>query len=95
MDKLKFKKELENRNFSICIDMIRSELISIIKDAILKKDKYFSYSTSKDLYEKSVQVLDNKKYINAANIIYHADIMEDSDEIILYDLIETYKDLIS
>ncbi len=95
MDKLKFKKELENRNFSICIDMIRSELISIIKDEILKKDKYFSYSTSKDLYEKSVQVLDNKEYINAANIIYHSDIMEDSDEIILYDLIEAYKDLIS
>lgn len=92
MDKEKFKENLENKKFYQCIKVIRKEIIEILCKKIKEKDKFFSYSTTKDLYLKSKDIL-TKDDAELAYTLYNLDIMDESDEYVLNELLEIYSKL--
>lgn len=92
MNKLDFQKKLKNRQFEDCIEILRKEIIDILIEKMKEKDSYFFYTTTKDLYQKSKKVLE-EKYSRIAYELYNLDIMEEQDEYILDELLNMYKEL--
>lgn len=85
MNKKDFYLKLKNKQFNECIDILRKEIIDILVLKIREKDLYFSYSTTRDLYNKSKKCLD-EKYSKIAYKLYTLDIMEEREEYILEEL---------
>jgi len=93
MNKKEFKEKLQNKNYYECNNILRNEIIKFLEEKINEKDKYFSYSTTKDLYNKALKCLD-KKNIQYANILYKFDLTEDlSEEIILDQMMNIYNEI--
>ncbi len=87
MNKKDFYAKLKNREFEECIDILRKEIIDILVLKIKEKDVHFSYSTTRDLYNKSKVCLE-EKYSKIAYKIYNFDVMEELDEYVLEELFE-------
>ena len=88
MNKKDFYAKLKNRELEECIDMLRKEIIDILVLKVKEKDGYFSYSTTRDLYNKAKLHLD-EKYSKIAYKLYSLDIMEELDEYVLEELFES------
>ena len=92
MNKKVFEYSLKNNDYNKCIEMLRKEIINILVKKIQVYNKFFKYSTTKDLYLKSKEVLD-EQYITISYILYNLDIMNETDEFILDELLEMYKEI--
>lgn len=88
MNKKDFYAKLKNREFEECINILRKEIIDILVLKIKEKDAYFTYSTTRDLYNKSKKYLD-EKYSKIAYKLYSLDVMEELDEYVLEELFES------
>ncbi len=88
MNKKDFYAKLKNREFEECINILRKEIIDILVLKIKEKDTYFTYSTTRDLYNKSKKCLD-EKYSKVAYKLYSLDVMEELDEYVLEELFES------
>ena len=53
MNKKVFYQKLKNKEYTECIETLRKEIINILDLKIKEKDKYFKYSTTRDLYNVS------------------------------------------
>lgn len=85
MNKKIFYEKLKNKQFEECVNILRKEIIDILVLKIKKKDIYFSYSTTKDLYNKSKKYLD-ENCCKIAYKLYTLDIIEELDEYMLEEL---------
>ena len=92
MNKKEFGEKLKNKQFEECIEILRTELIEIITEKIKEKDSYFHYTTTKDLYNKSKKVLE-QKYSKIAYELYCFDIMPEKEEYVLDVMFQMYKEL--
>lgn len=92
MNKKDFYTKLKNKQIDECVDILRKEIIDILVLKIKEKDLYFSYSTTRDLYNKAKECLD-EKYSKIAYTLYSLDIMDETDEYILDELFRTCEDL--
>ena len=88
MNKKDFYAKLKNREFEECINILRKEIIDILVLKIKEKDGYFTYSTTRDLYNKSKICLE-EKYSKIAYKLYSLDVMEELDEYVLEELFES------
>lgn len=85
MNKRDFYLKLKNKQFEECIDILRKDIIDILVLKIKEKDSYFSYSTTRDLYNKAKSCLEEKDS-KIAYKLYTLDIMEERDEYVLEEL---------
>lgn len=92
MNKKIFDYSLKSKNYDKCIEILRKELIDILVKKINYKDRFFKYSTTKDLYYKAIEVLSEQNII-IAHTLYNMDIMDETDEYILDELLELYRDI--
>lgn len=90
MDKKDFEIKLKNKKIDECVSVLRKELIEMLTKKIQEKDKYFKYSTTKDLCNKAKICLD-QKYSEIASRLYNFDIMYELDEYKLDEMLEMYK----
>ncbi len=90
MDKRDFQAKLKNKKISECVNILRKELIEILTKKIQEKDKYFKYSTTKDLSNKAKVCL-NQECVEIAIKLYNFDIMYELDEYKLDEMLEMYK----
>ena len=92
MDKQLFKNNLENKKYYECTDILRKEIIKILEKRIKYYDKFFSYTTSIDLYNKVKKTL-TKREINIAYELFLLDITDESEEYILDEMMKMYHEL--
>ena len=90
MNKKDFYEKLKNKQLDECVDILRKEIIDILVLKIKEKDLYFSYSTTRDLYNKSKIYLDETD-CKIAYKLYTLDIMEEIDEYSLEELLDACK----
>ena len=92
MDKVIFKYNLKNKKYAECVNILRNQIIGILEKRIKQKDNFFSYTTTMDLYNKSRKYL-NKKEIEITYQLYLLDIMEQTEEYLLNELMIMYQEL--
>lgn len=90
MDKKDFENKLKNKKIDECVSILRKELIEILTKKIQENDKYFKYSTTKDLHNKAKKCL-KQEYSEIASRLYNFDIMYELDEYKLAEMLEMYK----
>lgn len=90
MNKKDFEIKLKNKKIDECVSILRKELIEILTKKIQEHDKYFKYSTTKDLYNKAKKCL-NQQYSEISSRLYNFDIMYELDEYKLDEMLEMYK----
>lgn len=90
MDKKDFEIKLKNKKINECVCILRRELIELLTKKIQAEDKYFRYSTTKDLANKAKVCL-GKEYSEVASRLYNFDIMYELDEYRLDEMLEMYK----
>lgn len=90
MDKKEFQKCLKNKEFDNCIDMLRKDIILKLEKKIKEKDSYFSYSTTRDLYNYSKKYLSDD-LVKIAYQLYNFDIMPEKEEYVLDEMLHMYK----
>lgn len=93
MDKKIFQENLNNKNYDKCIEILRQEIIGQLEEKIKSKDKSFYYTTTEDLYNKVKEFLDGDK-ISVAYKLYSFDIMDESDEYVLFELMDIYNEIV-
>ena len=92
MNKEIFKYKLTNKKYNECIDMLRKDIINILEKNVKEKDTFFSYTTTMDLYNKAKEFLSEKE-IKISYKLYLLDIMDETDEYILDEMMQMYKEL--
>lgn len=92
MDKEIFKIKLKNKEYEDCISLLRKELIEELVNKIKEKDEFFSFSTTKDLYNKSKMVL-TENYSKIAYELYNFDVMDENEKYVLVEMLEMYKEI--
>ncbi len=92
MNKELFKYNLKNKKYNECIDILRKEIINKLVNAIKEKETFFTYTTTMDLYNKSKKYLCNEQ-IKIAHELFLLDIMEETEEYILDEMIKMYQKL--
>ena len=92
MNKKIFYINLKNKKYTECIETLRKEIIERLVLRVKEKDSYFSYSTTRDLYNVSKKYLEGK-YIEISYKLYNFDIMDENEEYILTEMLEMYKEL--
>ncbi len=92
MDIKDFELKLKNKQIYECVNILRKELIEILTRKIQEKDKFFRYSTTKDLFNKATISLESK-YIEVASKLCSFDIMYELEEYKLDEMLEMYKEL--
>lgn len=90
MDRKDFEIKLKNKKIDECVSILRKELIEILTKKIQEKDRYFKYSTTKDLHNKAKTCLE-QQYSEIASRLYSFDIMYELDEYKLDEMLEMYK----
>lgn len=90
MNKREFEIKLKNKEINECVNILRKELIEILTRKIQEKDKYFKYSTTKDLSNKAKECL-SQECAEIATELYNFDIMHELDEYKLDEMLEMYK----
>ena len=91
MNKKVFQENLNSKNYDKCIEILRREIIMHLEQEIKRKDENFHYTTTEDLYYKSKKVLKGDK-VEVAYKLYSFDIMDESDEYILFELMDIYNE---
>lgn len=86
------KEKLKNEEYDECILILREEMINILTDKIKKKDIYFQFSTTKDLYNKAKITLTLDE-IQVAYKLYTFDTMYEVDKYVLDQMLEMYQDI--
>lgn len=92
MNKAIFKYKLRNKKYTECVDILRKEIIDVLEKRIQQNDNFFSYTTTMDLYNKSQKFL-NKKEIKIAYQLFLLDIMEETEEYLLNEIMIMYQEL--
>ena len=92
MNKEIFKYKLTNKKYNECIDILRKDIINILEKNVKEKDTFFSYTTNMDLYNKAKEFLSEKE-IKISYKLYLLDIMDETDEYILDEMMQMYKEL--
>ena len=92
MNKEIFKYKLKNKKYNECIDILRKDIINILEKNVKEKDTFFSYTTTMDLYNKAKEFLSEKE-IKISYKLYLLDIMDETDEYILDEMMQMYKEL--
>lgn len=92
MNKEIFKYKLTNKKYNECIDILRKDIINILEKNVKEKDTFFSYTTTMDLYNKAKEFLSEKE-IKISYKLYLLDIMDETDEYILDEMMQMYKEL--
>ena len=90
MNKKEFQKHLKNKEFDNCIEMLRKDIILKLEKKIKENDSYFSYSTTKDLYNASKKYL-SEELSTIAYQLYSFDIMPEREEYVLDEMLYMYK----
>ena len=92
MNKEIFKYKLTNKKYNECIDILRKDIINILEKNVKEKDTFFSYTTTMDLYNKAKEFLSEKE-IKISYKLYLLDIIDETDEYILDEMMQMYKEL--
>lgn len=92
MNKKVFYMKLKNKQYNDCIEILRKEIIDCLVSKIKEKDSYFSFSTTRDLYNAAKKYLEERYHIIAYQL-YNFDIMDESEEYVLDELLQRYKEL--
>lgn len=92
MNKEIFTYNLKNKKYYECIIILRQEIINKLVNKIKEKESFFTYTTTMDLYNKSKEYLSSKE-IKIAYELYLLDIMEETEEYILDEMMRMYKEL--
>ena len=92
MNKKDFYNKLKNKQLDDCIGILRKEIIDFLTKKIKEKDSYFTYSTTRDLYNSAKKNLE-EKYIIISSQLYNLDIIDEREEYVLDELFQIYKEL--
>ncbi len=89
-DKRIFSLNLQSKNYYFCIDMLRSEIISILSEKIKEKNPQFVYTTVRSLKNNCMKYLSESEQSIAIEI-YNFSFSDNASEYELSRMMDLYK----